>query len=64
MAVWEPVINVVVPFFTHLNPAIVNGLKNTGEIEDAINTFSSLVEATRDSNATVFEAFKSKVTAP
>ncbi|PKF62013.1 hypothetical protein CW745_08490 [Psychromonas sp. psych-6C06] len=64
MEIWEPVINAVIPFFEHLNSATVNGLKNTAEIERAVNTFRSLVTATRAINSVIFDDFKAKVIAP
>ncbi|NVJ64749.1 MAG: AIPR family protein [Flavobacteriaceae bacterium] len=61
---WQTVIDVLIPFVEHLNPAIVKGLKNTTEIEQAIRTFNSLAKSTRTFNATVFDKFKAKVEAP
>tara|TARA_R110001583_G_scaffold68842_2_gene195597 strand:+ start:1576 stop:3303 length:1728 start_codon:yes stop_codon:yes gene_type:complete len=62
--IWGPVIDAVLPFVEHLNPAIVNGLKNTGEIDSAVSTFRSLVTSTRDFNAAVFDHFKVNVSPP
>ncbi|EGQ8155286.1 AIPR family protein [Vibrio alginolyticus] len=64
IANWEPVIDVLIPFVEQLNPAIVNGLKNTSEIEQAVSTFNSLATSTRRYNAEVFDAFKQKIMAP
>lgn len=61
---WGTIIDVLIPFVEHLNPAIVNGLKNTSEIEQAVITFNSLAKSTRQFNAPVFDAFKVKVIAP
>lgn len=61
---WKPVIDVLIPFVEHLNPAIVNGLKNQNEIEQAVSTFNSLAKSTRTFNAAVFDNFKNKVMAP
>lgn len=61
---WKPVVDTLIPFVEHLNPAIVNGLKNQSEIEQAVRTFNSLAKSTRAFNATVFDEFKSKVIAP
>ncbi|EJL6415930.1 AIPR family protein [Vibrio cholerae] len=61
---WEQVINVLMPFFESLNPAIKNGLKNSSEIDQAVRTFNSLASSTRHFNATVFDSFKTKVVAP
>ncbi|MGK0270737.1 MAG: hypothetical protein ACI88H_001385 [Cocleimonas sp.] len=62
--IWGPVVDTLLPFVEHLNPAIVNGLKNTSEIESAVSIFRSLVTSTRSFNAAVFDNFKGKVTAP
>ncbi|MBF4385629.1 hypothetical protein EAY10_17785 [Vibrio anguillarum] len=61
---WDSVIDVLLPFVEHLNSAIINGLKNTSEIEQAVATFNSLVKSTRQFNAPVFDEFKRKVEAP
>ncbi|MFS7192252.1 AIPR family protein [Serratia proteamaculans] len=61
---WKPVIDALIPFLEHLNPAIVNGLKNQNEIEQAVSTFNSLAKSTRAFNATVFDVFKNKISAP
>jgi len=61
---WKPVIDALIPFVEQLNPAIVNGLKNQNEIEQAVSTFNSLAKSTRSFNATVFDVFKNKVIAP
>ncbi|MDW5498947.1 AIPR family protein [Pseudomonas lundensis] len=61
---WKPVIDALIPFLEHLNPAIVNGLKNQNEIEQAVSTFNSLAKSTRAFNTTVFDVFKNKISAP
>lgn len=61
---WAKIIDVLIPFVEHLNPAIVNGLKNATEINKAVTTFSSLVQSTRQYNASVFDSFKVNVVAP
>jgi len=61
---WKPVIDALIPFVEQLNPAIVNGLKNQNEIEQAVSTFNSLAKSTRSFNATVFDVFKNKIIAP
>lgn len=61
---WEPIVNVLIPFVESLNPAIVKGLKNTSEIDGAVNIFNALARSTRDFNAIVFDTFKGLVTAP
>jgi hypothetical protein len=62
--IWGPVVNVVIPFVEQLNPAIINGLKNTTEIEQAVSTFNSLISSTRQYHSVVFDTFKSKIVAP
>ncbi len=61
---WQAVIDVLIPFVEHLNPAIEKGLKNSNEIEQAVRTFNSLAKSTRAFNATIFDDFKTKVMAP
>ncbi|MCG3098687.1 AIPR family protein [Enterobacter sp. DRP3] len=61
---WKPVIDALIPFVEHLNPAIVNGLKNQNDIEHAVSTFNSLAKSTRAFNAAVFDIFKNKIIAP
>ena len=61
---WKAVIDALIPFIEHLNPAIINGLKNQNEIEQAVSTFNSLAKSTRIFNASVFDIFKNKITAP
>lgn len=62
--IWEPVINAVIPFVEQLNPAIIKGLKNTTEIDQAVSTYNSLISSTRQYHSDVFTAFKSKVVVP
>ncbi|MED9350187.1 hypothetical protein RCN48_14200, partial [Escherichia marmotae] len=61
---WKPVIDALLPFVDHLNPAIVNGLKNQSDIEQAVSTFNSLAKSVRTFNSAIFDSFKNKVTAP
>lgn len=61
---WYSVIDTLIPFVEHLNPAIVNGLKNQNEIEQAVSTFNSLAKSTRAFNSSVFDIFKNKISAP
>ncbi|HEH9397946.1 TPA: hypothetical protein SIA27_004416, partial [Aeromonas salmonicida] len=61
---WAKIIEVLLPFVEQLMPAIINGLKNTSEIEKAVATFNSLVKSTRQFNAIIFDEFKSKIVAP
>ena len=61
---WDAILDKLLPFVEHLNPAIENGLKNTKDIEQAVRMFNSLVKSTSQYNADVFNAFKEKIVAP
>lgn len=61
---WGTILDKLLPFVEHLNPAIENGLKNTKDIEQAVRMFNSLVKSTSEYNADVFNAFKEKIVAP
>lgn len=63
-ALWLKILDVTTPFCNHLEPALTGGLKNTQNVHTAIQTFRSLVQATVDGNKTIYENFKSKITAP
>jgi hypothetical protein len=53
---WTPIVEATVPFSNHLLPAVKNGLKSES-IAPAVDTFISLVEATKSANAPVFQTF-------
>jgi len=61
---WGTILDKLLPFVEHLNPAIENGLKNTKTIEQAVRMFNSLVKSTYAYNADIFSAFKEKIVAP
>ena len=60
---WVKLLDVTIPFCNHLEPALKGGLKNTQNVQDAIQTFRSLVQATVASNKTIYDEFKGKITA-
>jgi len=61
---WLNILDVTAPFCNHLDPALKGGLKNTQNVQSAIQTFRSLVQATVAANKTIYDEFKSKITAP
>jgi len=62
--IWDNVISVTVPFAQKLEPALSGGLNNLKDVDSAISTFRSLVEATATANRPIFDTFKSKISAP
>ncbi|MCK5193768.1 MAG: AIPR family protein, partial [Desulfobulbaceae bacterium] len=61
---WLKLLDVTIPFCNQLEPALKGGLKNSQNVQDAIQTFRSLVQATVASNKTIYDGFKGKITAP
>ncbi|MEM8209165.1 AIPR family protein, partial [Morganella morganii] len=61
---WKIILDILMPLVVHLKPAIENGMKNSTEIDNAVNIFSSLVGTITDVNSEKFDEFKSKITAP
>lgn len=55
IALWAPVVKAALPFARHLQPATDLGLKTSERVEDALATFASLIEATKEQGAKVFE---------
>lgn len=56
---WEPVVETTLPFSRHLQEALSDGLKNSQNVEKAITTFQSLVQATVPANAERYKEFTS-----
>jgi hypothetical protein len=61
---WKSIVDVTLPFCTHLNKGLDGGLANATTAKEVMNTFRSLVQATATSNKAIFENFSSKITAP
>ncbi|AKD38625.1 hypothetical protein I926_06525 [Pasteurella multocida subsp. multocida OH4807] len=62
--IWANILDVLLPFVEHLNPAIKSGLTNNAEIEKAVAMFNSLVKSTSKYNTSIFSDFKAKIIAP
>lgn len=58
---WNQIVVVTIPFCEQLLPAVRNGLKNTDDVNQAMKTFKSLVEAVKVPNAETFKQFASRV---
>jgi hypothetical protein len=61
VALWEPVVRVVLSFSNTLQPATDQGLKRQERVEQAIEAFGSMVEAARSANEAPFNRFASMV---
>ncbi|WP_241616821.1 AIPR family protein [Rosenbergiella epipactidis] len=61
---WTSVLETLIPFLEYLNPAIEQGLKNQGEIDQAVRMFNSLAKTARTYNTEIFDLFKSKIVSP
>lgn len=61
---WQPLLDVLFPFCTHLNIAIDDGLKNNKDIDAAVNNLKSLVASTSGFNQEIYSTFKNVVKAP
>ena len=61
---WNDILEVTLPFCTHLNKGLDGGLKNASTVKEVINIFRSLVQATANSNKQIYGKFSEKITAP
>lgn len=61
---WEEIVDVTLPFCTQLNKGLDGGLKNTATVNEVMDTFCSLVQATATSNKNIFDNFSTKIMAP
>lgn len=59
--IWTPIVGAVIPFVSKLLSAVEKGLKNSAEVNLAINDFQELVEATKVPNIDVYNTFKNSV---
>jgi len=60
-ALWAPMVETLLPFASHLESALSDGLKSSERINSAVKVFQSLVEATRTPNKSVYDAFAKKL---
>jgi hypothetical protein len=58
---WARIVSTVAPMFVQLEPALKPRLENPARVRDTIATFQSLIEATVDSNKSVYDKFASHV---
>lgn len=63
-AYWNNILDITLPFCSHLNDGLMGGLKNTNTVRRVVSTFRALVQATASSNKAIYESFASKITAP
>jgi hypothetical protein len=58
---WEPIVRTLSPLFSKLENALKDGLKNRTTIQESLQTFASLVEATAVGNAEIYKSFAKHV---
>jgi len=58
---WTPIIDSVIPFVNHLSEGLADGFRNSESVNKSINTFASLVEATKQPNTDVYKSFADNV---
>lgn len=61
---WQPVVDTVLAFSTHLQPAADQGLKSRERVANAFTNFAAMVEATRTANVEPFDALAKSVIDP
>ncbi len=62
MEYWSPIVEVSLPFVNHLREAAKSGnLRRRQVVDEAINTFRSVVRSTSRANEPVFAEFRSRV---
>nr|WP_315291391.1 AIPR family protein [Serratia proteamaculans] len=60
--IWSKIIDVVLPFCTHLQPVLEDGgLKNATKVNQVLTTFSQLVLATSAMNTPIYTEFSTKI---
>ena len=64
VALWAPVVSLGLAFTARLRPAVDSGLQNRSTVDQALRAFGEMVEATRDANASVYDAFSSHLAVP
>lgn len=58
---WEPIINIANPFVNSLSEGLADGFRNATAVNNAIRTFVTLIEATKQVNRMIFDEFKKNV---
>ena len=57
IVLWRPIIETSNPFVNYLSDGLKDGFRNTKSVNDAIQTFVNLVEATKQVNSKIFTSF-------
>lgn len=60
--IWQPIVETLIAFSKNLSSATDQGLKSQEKVAEAIESFSSMVEATRAANVTPFETVSQRIT--
>ncbi len=58
---WRPIVESALSFVERLEPALERTLKNKERVTEAVDIFGSLVSATRQANAAIFDPFAEAV---
>lgn len=59
--IWDTIIDVGIPFNNVLKDGLSDGLKNSAKINNALNTFRSLMDSTKIANSAIFTSFANKM---
>jgi len=59
--IWNPIVNATLPFCPKLEPALELNLGNSETNKETIQTFRSLVEATKQANKEIFGMFEKRI---
>jgi hypothetical protein len=58
---WKPIVEATIPFYDKLNPGVSRSIQNKTAVNNAIDVFQSLVEATKVTNNAIFREFASNI---
>jgi len=58
---WSRIVEITSSFTAPLKEGLSDGFRNKKAVDDAINTFRSLVNSTKEANKEIFEEFSSKI---
>lgn len=61
METWLPVVKKLIPFSSHLGSSLDASLKNRDKVQTDFESFSQMVEATREFNADIFDPFAKQI---
>ncbi|ATY86014.1 hypothetical protein CVV65_14660 [Kyrpidia spormannii] len=54
---WQPIVECCLPFWELLKTPLENGLKNRKEIQEAVDQFRNMIQATRRANKSIYDHF-------